>query len=91
MKDRGQAVKWLLLAVGLWAVETAALASRDANDQPLNVVLIVCDDLNDYVGPFGGHPQVITPHMDRLAASGVWFSQAHCTIHLFAILHGRVL
>ena len=66
----------VLLAVGLWAVETAALASRDANDQPLNVVLIVCDDLNDYVGPFGGHPQVITPHMDRLSEWGLVFSGA---------------
>ena len=53
MKDRGQAVKWVLLAVGLWAVETAALASRDANDQPLNVVLIVCDEqcALDHGGP----------------------------------------
>ena len=45
-----------------------------------NVILIVCDDLNDYVGVFGGHPQVKTPNMDRLAASGVSFQQAHCTI-----------
>ena len=80
MKHRGRGMKLLIFVVGLWAVEAWAVATRDANDQPLNVVLIVCDDLNDYVGPFGGHPQVITPHMDRLAASGVWFSQAHCTI-----------
>ncbi|VGO11988.1 Arylsulfatase [Pontiella desulfatans] len=45
-----------------------------------NVILIICDDLNDYVGVFGGHPQAKTPNMDRLAASGVSFQQAHCTI-----------
>lgn len=50
-----------------------------ASAQP-NVVLIVCDDLNDYVGAFGGHPQAKTPHMDRLAASGVSFEQAHCQV-----------
>ncbi|MEN8247381.1 MAG: sulfatase-like hydrolase/transferase [Bacteroidota bacterium] len=42
-----------------------------------NVVLIVLDDLNDYVGVMGGHPQAITPNIDRLAGEGVLFSNAH--------------
>lgn len=50
-----------------------------AADQP-NVILIMCDDLNDYVEGFGGHPQAKTPNMDRLARSGVAFTQAHCNI-----------
>jgi iduronate 2-sulfatase len=45
-----------------------------------NVLLIVCDDLNDYIEGFGGHPQVQTPHIAKLAESGVRFTQAHCTI-----------
>lgn len=45
-----------------------------------NVILIICDDLNDYVEGFGGHPQTKTPNMARLAASGVSFTQAHCNI-----------
>ena len=45
-----------------------------------NVILIVCDDLNDYVEVFGGHPNAVTPNMARLAASGVSFTQAHCNI-----------
>jgi arylsulfatase A-like enzyme len=45
-----------------------------------NVLLIVADDLNDYIAPLGGHPQARTPHIDRLAASGVTFRQAHCNI-----------
>ena len=32
-----------------------------------NVLFIAVDDLNDWVGCFGGNPQVITPNMDRLA------------------------
>ena len=40
-------------------------------------MLIVCDDLNDYVEGFGGHPQARTPNMKRLADSGVSFHCAH--------------
>lgn len=42
-----------------------------------NVLFIICDDLNDFEGVFGGHPQAQTPHMDALAASGVTFINAH--------------
>ena len=45
-----------------------------------NVLLIVCDDLNDYVETLGGHPQARTPNIRRLIASGVSFTQAHCNI-----------
>jgi arylsulfatase A-like enzyme len=45
-----------------------------------NVLLIICDDLNGYVEGFGGHPQARTPNVARLAASGVSFQQAHCTV-----------
>ena len=48
-------------------------------DRP-NVLFIICDDLNDYIQGFGGHPQAKTPHMARLARSGVSFTQAHCNI-----------
>jgi arylsulfatase A-like enzyme len=43
-----------------------------------NVLFIAMDDLNDWVGCMGGHPQTITPNLDRLAASGVLFTNAHC-------------
>ncbi len=43
-----------------------------------NVLFIAIDDLNDWVGCLGGHPQAHTPNLDRLAASGVLFSNAHC-------------
>jgi arylsulfatase A-like enzyme len=42
-----------------------------------NVLFIICDDLNDFEGVFGGHPQAQTPHMDALAASGVTFINTH--------------
>ena len=36
-----------------------------------NVIFIICDDLNDYIGALDGHPQARTPNIDRLFASGV--------------------
>lgn len=46
-------------------------------DQP-NVLFIAVDDLNDWIGCLGGHPQSLTPNFDRLAASGVLFRNAYC-------------
>ena len=43
-----------------------------------NVLFIAIDDLNDWVGCLGGHPQVQTPHIDALAARGTNFTNAHC-------------
>ncbi len=42
-----------------------------------NILLIVLDDLNDYTGFLGGHPQVKTPNMDALAKEGTVFTNAH--------------
>ncbi len=45
-----------------------------------NVLFIAIDDLNDWVGHLGGHPDVKTPNLDRLARRGVSFANAHCEI-----------
>jgi choline-sulfatase len=49
-----------------------------ANPAKPNVLFIAIDDLNDWVGPLNGHPLVQTPRMDRLAARGTTFLNAHC-------------
>lgn len=64
---------FLTLAVVL----SFAIAPAPAADQP-NVLFIAIDDLNDWVGCLGGHPQTRTPNLDRLAESGVLFTNAHC-------------
>lgn len=43
-----------------------------------NVLMIAVDDLNDWVGCLGGHPQTRTPHIDGLGGSGTIFANAHC-------------
>lgn len=62
----------LILALALaWTAECHAL------DRP-NVLFISVDDLNDWIGCLGGHPQARTPNIDRLAGSGMLFTNAHC-------------
>lgn len=58
-------------------VSTLAAAESVNRSQP-NILFIAIDDLNDWVGFLGGHPQVRTPNMDRLAARGTVFTNAHC-------------
>ena len=68
----------LLLILGflLAGCGTTEVPEEQEEQQP-NVLLIICDDLNDYSGAFGGHPQVKTPNIDRLAESAVVFTNAH--------------
>lgn len=53
------------------------IGALSATEKP-NVLFIAIDDLNDWVGCLGGHPQAITPNLDRFAGSGVLFNNAHC-------------
>ena len=43
-----------------------------------NVLFIAVDDLNDWIGPLGGHPQAVTPALDRLATQSVVFERNYC-------------
>ncbi len=56
----------------------ATEGAQSKPEQPTNVLMIMVDDLNDWIGCLGGHPQAITPHMDALASRGVLFTEAHC-------------
>jgi len=59
-------------------VAQGAYAPRSEAAEKPNVLFIAIDDLNDWVGPLGGHEQVKTPHMDALAKRGTTFTNAHC-------------
>ena len=56
---------------------TVAVVQAQDLSKP-DVVFIVVDDLNDWIGTMGGHPQSKTPNLDALAARGVLFTNAHC-------------
>jgi arylsulfatase A-like enzyme len=70
-----QVMRVLILA--LFLPLSLASAVQPAAKKP-NILFIAVDDLNDWIGPLGGHPQASTPHLDRLAAMGTTFTNAHC-------------
>ena len=76
--DRRSFLKGLGLGA-LWLTTTGCRDTiRAAAKVRPNVLFIAIDDLNDWVGCLGGHPDTKTPNLDRLAARGVLFTNAHC-------------
>ncbi len=80
----------VLLAIGPSSVHSQERASR-----PPNIVIIFADDLG--YGDLGcyGNPTIATPHLDRLAAEGIKFTQFYsaacvCTPSRAALLTGRL-
>lgn len=49
-----------------------------AQEKKPNIVMIAVDDLNDWVGVFGGNSQVKTPNIDKLAQKGMVFRNTSC-------------
>ena len=63
------ALSFQLAAIGKGAEQS------DKPDSRPNVLMICIDDLNDWVGFLGGHPEALIPHMDALAKRGPNFPQ----------------
>jgi hypothetical protein len=65
------------ICVAIIAAFAGVMAScEDATERP-NVLFIIIDDLNDWVGAYGGNPDTLTPNIDRLAQAGTRFTNAH--------------
>ncbi len=73
------AVATVVLFVGAWLLSPPASAAEPAlqRDRPMNVLFIAVDDLKPLIGAFGDE-KAVTPNMDRLAAKGAAFTNAHC-------------
>ena len=63
---------------------TGVHAEEATNASKPNILFIICDDLNDAVQGFGGHPQTLTPNISRLEERGVRFVNAACNAPLCA-------
>lgn len=50
------------------------------NVTPTNVLVVMSDEHSRRVLGCYGHPMIRTPHLDRLAARGVRFSDAYCNV-----------
>ncbi len=66
----------LLLSALLFLGGLTKVASAET-DRP-NVLFIAVDDLNDWIGCLGGHPDCRSPNIDRLAKRGVLFTRSYC-------------
>ena len=65
------------LTIGAVLLANKSIGSTTSSSKP-NVLMIAVDDLNDWIGCLGGHPDTRTPNMDRLAARGVLFTNSQC-------------
>ncbi len=66
----------MLKKIFLILVSVGFLNPSYAQEKP-DILFIAIDDLNDWVGVLGGHPQTQTPNIDALAARGMLFTNAH--------------
>src|SRR6478735_6234283 len=73
----------LLIVLGclLSAGSFAADSNQTTSSKP-NILLIISDDLNDWIGPMKGNPQTKTPNLDKLAARGMVFRNNQCAAPL---------
>ena len=51
----------------------------EGNKKKLNVLILLSDQHNKKVMGFEGHPDVLTPNLDKLAKESVVFDRAYCT------------
>ncbi len=65
-----------ILAIAVIALLTTLPSSAAAPQRP-NVLFIAIDDQNDWIGHLAGHPLAKTPNIDKLAARGTTFLNAH--------------
>lgn len=74
-------LKYLIL---IFAATTSVLSCQNnenlASENHPNVLFIMVDDLNDYQGVYGGHPQAKTPNIDKFAQSATLFKNAHTNV-----------
>lgn len=81
----------ILIACMLAQIFALPLAAEEGRP---NVLMILVDDMNDWVGCLNGHPQIKTPNIDRLSQRGLLFTNAHvpapvCNPCRTSVLTGR--
>jgi arylsulfatase A len=84
-----------ILVSGFSLLALSLTHSAPAAQRPPNVVILYADDMG--FGDLGANnpkSKIPTPHLDRLAAEGTRFTDAHsssgiCTPSRYALLHGR--
>ncbi|MFW5829064.1 MAG: sulfatase-like hydrolase/transferase [Planctomycetota bacterium] len=69
----------VVLATAAAAFAQDAISPADASPaEPINILFVNIDDMNDWTEPTSLNPQIQTPQLERLAAMGTYFTNAHC-------------
>lgn len=76
--NRRNFLKLTAVGAAAFSLQNIAISAGNSKKKP-NVLFMAIDDLNDWVGCLGGHPDVKTPNLDHLASRGVLFTNAHCS------------
>lgn len=71
-------VQVLIVCLSLSSLLFAESTQAPASQPRPSVLFLNVDDWNDWNVVLKGHPQAITPHIERLAEQGVTFSNAIC-------------
>ena len=79
-----QRIACVVAAFTLFLPSAPTKASSEPAAKKTNLLFIICDDLNNLVIGPNAHPQAKTPHLDRLALSGVSFVNAQANAPLCA-------
>ena len=66
------------LSVGFFFIFNQFLVSQSIENP--NILFIIVDDLNDYIGVLNGHKQAKTPNIDKLANEATNFKNAHANV-----------
>ncbi|MEP0418038.1 MAG: sulfatase [Cyclobacteriaceae bacterium] len=69
-------VRLLFKIWGLVILNICCSQACGAQEKP-NILMIMIDDLNDYVGCMNGSVSAYSPNIDRLAQDGILFTNAH--------------
>ena len=70
--------KYFLSVLFSLCVLLQSIQAQTSSKSKPNVLLIAIDDMNDWAGFLGGHPDAQTPNIDKLSKRGTAFHNAHC-------------
>lgn len=71
-------ISLLVLAIILFSCANKEKETQVKPEKKPNVLFIAVDDLNTWLGCLNNYSKTKTPNLDKLAARGVLFSNAHC-------------
>lgn len=77
-------LKFVVISCSILLIRNKLVSALSKEDKRLNVILIICDDLNDWVLHPPGHPGAKVPNLDRLRDKSITFTNAHVAVPVCA-------